>query len=171
MQAGPAEQAAARKVGLNPPQPFFKTPLLLSPPCFLAVLRFGVPDRSTRIGTGGVSFGCEREGRRGVCAVLSGGNTTTYFPFGPHLLALQPRTPGFLHPSPDLCERERLERARRSLIDAERRVEIDLFRQTRLARAPPVRARRSRISTDRLSMSAYSLECGASAPASERRLT
>merc|ERR1712080_4433 len=52
-QAGPAEQAAARKVGLNHRRPPCCYPTLV----FSLFSVFGVPDRSTRIGTGGVLLG------------------------------------------------------------------------------------------------------------------
>merc|ERR1712080_811894 len=52
-QAGPAEQAAARKVGLNHRRPPCCYPTLV----FSLFSVFGVPERSTRIGTGGVLLG------------------------------------------------------------------------------------------------------------------
>jgi hypothetical protein len=145
-----------------------QTPLLLSHPCFLAVLRFWRSGSIDPNWDRRSSLGCQREGRRGACAVLSGGEFP-YLARTSWLCNLEHRDSFILLQS---CarERERENRLRKAenCMDAKRRVEIDLFSP---ACAPLVRARQSRIPTDRLRMSAYGFECGARIPASERRLT
>ena len=104
----PSGTSSRKESRVNSPQPFFKTPLLLSHPCFLAVLRFGVPDRSTRIGTGGVLFGCERRRKaRRVCGSFRREKRRRIFPFGPYPPGFAISIPGIPSSFPSARERER----------------------------------------------------------------